>query len=172
MRFEVFKRDGFTCQYCGMTPPGVILHIDHINPVSMGGGNDIDNLITSCEPCNLGKSATPLTDVPKSMQDRASDIAEREAQIRGYNKILQDKADRIDAECWIVAAELEGEDYVESYNRKRLESIRMFLERLPVAEVKRAASITLARWGETSRDKTFRYFCGVCWRKIREQENG
>ena len=24
-RFDVFKRDGFTCQYCGATPPGVLL---------------------------------------------------------------------------------------------------------------------------------------------------
>lgn len=37
-RFEVFKRDRFTCQYCGATPPGVLLHIDHIHPVAEGGG--------------------------------------------------------------------------------------------------------------------------------------
>lgn len=35
-RFEVFKRDSFTCQYCGRTAPDVILEIDHINPVNNG----------------------------------------------------------------------------------------------------------------------------------------
>lgn len=58
VRFEVFKRDGFKCQYCGRSAPDVILHVDHINPVSNGGNNDIMNLVTSCSECNLGKGAT------------------------------------------------------------------------------------------------------------------
>ncbi len=60
IRFEVFKRDSFTCQYCGRKAPEVILHVDHIDPVSKGGDNCIINLLTSCEPCNLGKSDIPL----------------------------------------------------------------------------------------------------------------
>lgn len=39
-RFDIFKRDGFTCQYCGKQPPGVVLHVDHITPVSKGGTNN------------------------------------------------------------------------------------------------------------------------------------
>lgn len=35
-RFEVFKRDGFKCLYCGRTPPSVLLHVDHIIPVCSG----------------------------------------------------------------------------------------------------------------------------------------
>lgn len=62
LRFEVFKRDSFTCQYCGEKAPDVILHVDHINPVAAGGGNDILNLITSCQPCNSGKGARKLED--------------------------------------------------------------------------------------------------------------
>jgi 5-methylcytosine-specific restriction endonuclease McrA len=58
IRFEVFKRDKFTCQYCGEKSPDVILHIDHINPVAEGGGNDIINLITSCVACNLASAAS------------------------------------------------------------------------------------------------------------------
>lgn len=37
IRFEVFKRDNFTCQYCGAKAPDVILEVDHINPVKLGG---------------------------------------------------------------------------------------------------------------------------------------
>jgi len=62
LRFEVFKRDQFKCQYCGKAAPDVVLHIDHINPVSKGGDNDILNLITSCIECNLGKSNRLLND--------------------------------------------------------------------------------------------------------------
>lgn len=56
IRFEIFKRDNFKCQYCGSSAPHVLLHIDHIKPVSKGGTNVITNLITACESCNGGKS--------------------------------------------------------------------------------------------------------------------
>ncbi len=62
IRFEVFKRDKFTCQYCGKKSPDVILEVDHIEPVSKGGSNDIVNLITSCWTCNSGKSNIKLDD--------------------------------------------------------------------------------------------------------------
>jgi len=55
-RFQVFRRDKFTCQYCGRSAPNVILHADHIHPLSKGGDNSLENLITSCQDCNLGKS--------------------------------------------------------------------------------------------------------------------
>lgn len=70
IRFEVFKRDSFKCQYCGGAAPEVVLHIDHIKPVSAGGQNDIVNLITSCEACNLGKAAVPLSDTSAAMKSR------------------------------------------------------------------------------------------------------
>jgi len=49
LRFEVFKRDRFVCQYCGGQPPEVILVVDHIEPVAGGGANSIDNLITEVQ---------------------------------------------------------------------------------------------------------------------------
>jgi hypothetical protein len=58
LRFQVFRRDSFTCQYCGRKAPLVALHVDHIRPWSRGGSNDIANLRTSCETCNIGKGAT------------------------------------------------------------------------------------------------------------------
>lgn len=36
-RFEVFKRDGFKCVYCGACAPEVVLVVDHIDPVANGG---------------------------------------------------------------------------------------------------------------------------------------
>ena len=62
IRFEVFKRDNFTCQYCGAKAPEVILEVDHIKPVKEGGTNEIMNLITSCFDCNHGKSSKTLSD--------------------------------------------------------------------------------------------------------------
>ena len=59
-RFEILKRDLFTCQYCGARPPAVVLVVDHIEPLARGGGGAADNLITACEACNQGKSDIPL----------------------------------------------------------------------------------------------------------------
>lgn len=60
LRFEVFKRDHFTCQYCGAQPPDIVLVADHITPVAAGGATTIDNLISACESCNQGKSDRAL----------------------------------------------------------------------------------------------------------------
>lgn len=57
LRFKIFERDNFTCQYCGEKQPNVTLEIDHIKPVSKGGENNINNLRTSCKQCNIGKGA-------------------------------------------------------------------------------------------------------------------
>lgn len=61
-RFEVFKRDKFTCQFCGQSSPDIILEIDHLNPVSKGGDNSLINLITSCFDCNRGKGNRSIGD--------------------------------------------------------------------------------------------------------------
>lgn len=57
LRFEVLRRDGYTCHYCGSPAPDVELHVDHVLPVSLGGTDTPDNLVTSCAPCNLGKAS-------------------------------------------------------------------------------------------------------------------
>jgi hypothetical protein len=83
IRFEVFKRDAFTCQYCGNKAPDVVLHVDHIKPVADGGENEIINLVTSCQGCNLGKGARPLDDDSIIAKQRAQieELSERRAQL-------------------------------------------------------------------------------------------
>ena len=83
-RFEVFKRDQFTCQYCGRSAPDVVLHVDHILPVAEGGTNDMMNLVTSCQDCNLGKSAKMLSDDAAVVKQRnqMQELSEREEQIQ------------------------------------------------------------------------------------------
>lgn len=83
LRFEVFKRDNFTCQYCGRMAPYVILEVDHIKPVCKGGENDILNLITSCKDCNMGKGKSKLceNDVLKKTRENLKEISIRKQQI-------------------------------------------------------------------------------------------
>lgn len=84
IRFEVFKRDKFMCQYCGESAPNVVLHIDHIHPVSKGGTNHILNLITSCNNCNQGKRDTLLSDdtIASKQKKQLEQIQERNNQIK------------------------------------------------------------------------------------------
>ena len=83
LRFEIFKRDKFSCQYCGRNAPDVILNVDHIKPVAEFGTNEILNLITSCFDCNNGKRAKLLSDdtVIKKQQSQLEELQERKEQI-------------------------------------------------------------------------------------------
>lgn len=55
-RFEVLRRDDYTCRYCRSTENP--LTIDHVVPEALGGGNDPSNLVAACRDCNAGKSST------------------------------------------------------------------------------------------------------------------
>lgn len=54
VRIEVYRRDGFRCRRCGAEDD---LSIDHVHPVSKGGGDDLANLQTLCRGCNARKGA-------------------------------------------------------------------------------------------------------------------
>ncbi|PHS72039.1 MAG: hypothetical protein COB22_06390 [Cycloclasticus sp.] len=84
LRFEVFKRDSFTCQYCGKVAPNVVLEVDHIEPVAKGGGDELLNLITSCFDCNRGKKDNKLDDdsVVKKQRLQLEELQERREQIK------------------------------------------------------------------------------------------
>lgn len=163
-RFEIFKRDGFTCQYCGAHPPGTILHVDHIVAVANGGGSDDDNLVTSCLTCNLGKSATPLEVVPESLKDRAARVVEQEEQIRGYQSVMEARRERLELETWRVLEVMYGPK-IESAKRDQFSSVKMFIERLGFDSVLDAAEIAMG--APISYRQTFPYFCGVCWNRIK-----
>lgn len=170
-RFEIFKRDDFTCQYCGSHPPSVILHIDHIVPVKDGGDNQMDNLITSCSSCNLGKSANSLNSVPLSLKEKANQVKESELQLKEYTKILKAKKDRIEIEKWQIAASLEGVEYIRQYNAAKMKSIEIFLNKLHFYQVLDAAENAFHKF--TYREyPRFKYFCGICWKIIKGEQNG
>lgn len=112
IRFEVFKRDSFKCQYCGRSAPDVVLEADHIHPVSAGGEDDIINLITACFDCNSGKSDRLLSDdsVLAKQRDQLQDLQERREQLEmmiqwkeGLSKLDDETTDRL-IEHWIDLA--------------------------------------------------------------------
>lgn len=91
LRFEVFKRDNFTCQYCGKQSPQIVLEIDHIIPRSEGGGDSLENLITSCFECNRGKGKELLENFKEGTDptEQAILLLERERQLKEYNAVIK-----------------------------------------------------------------------------------
>jgi hypothetical protein len=166
-RFEVFKRDGFKCQYCGAQPPSVLLEVDHIVAVAAGGGNDIDNLVTSCEPCNRGKGARALSVAPESLETKAASVREREEQLRGFHDVMEARRLRLESETWRVLEEVYCRK-LENADRDEFSGTKRFIEKLGFHEVLEAAEIAAA--APIKPYKTFKYFCGICWNKVRKQE--
>ena len=54
-RRNLFKRDRYTCQYCGKQPGRDELTIDHVLPRSRGGSSTWLNCVLACLACNTRK---------------------------------------------------------------------------------------------------------------------
>lgn len=66
LRYDVLKNTNY-CQCCGAKPPDVVLHVDHIKPISKRPDlmKDPNNLQVLCASCNWGKGARDSTDFRK-----------------------------------------------------------------------------------------------------------
>lgn len=176
LRFEVFKRDGFQCAYCGRKPPAVVLECDHINPKSKGGKNDINNLITACFDCNRGKGATELKKIPLQLSETMERIKEKEEQFAAYCKYLKKIEKSIIEKINEITdfyEKLNTENHVTFSDLFKHNTLRTFVKKLPPSEIKEAMVITFAKKGldkMNNDDVWIKYFCGVCWTKIRNNE--
>lgn len=53
-RFEIFNRDKYTCQYCGLKTRNLTL--DHVIPRFRGGQHTWENVVSACVACNRHKA--------------------------------------------------------------------------------------------------------------------
>lgn len=180
VRFEVFKRDRFACQYCGRHPPDVLLEVDHIVPVAAGGDNSEENLRTACRQCNSGKSDRLLEEGsgPGPMVSRAQvdDLNERTKQAEEYAKLIAGMRDAVSRQLDLV-----NEAWATAFNAQTTEtgwrfnmsgrfpdenSIRIFLKRLPLEMVLDAVDTTASRFSRADFGAC-KYFYAICWRHIK-----
>lgn len=52
----LFARDAYLCMYCGRQFPAAELSRDHVKPLSMGGTDSWNNVVTACRRCNNHKA--------------------------------------------------------------------------------------------------------------------
>lgn len=171
VRFDVFKRDAFTCQYCGRTPPIVVLEADHIIPVSKKGTNSIDNLITSCFDCNRGKADVELTSLPQTTVDKMALLKEREMQYKEYQKLLKQINNRLWQEVELVDG-IVTNFFPDMCCNERFKSvsIKMFINKLGFMEVANAMGNACAKKCYDL-EQALKYFCGICWNIIKNKGN-
>jgi hypothetical protein len=165
VRFEIFKRDNFTCVYCGTKPPNTVLEADHILPVSKGGTNIMENLITSCFDCNRGKSNISLQNIPATLEDKALIAAAKAEQYKEYLKHIK-QIENIDVQLVDMVEAAYNDFYPNFYLTPKFRvDIKMFIDKIGVAAVCEAMRISCSKLDAY---QSLNYFCGICWNKIRQ----
>ncbi len=175
VRFEVFKRDKFTCQYCGKRPPDVVLECDHIVPRAKGGQDEIQNLTTACFDCNRGKRDIPLGDVAPHLDEMAvlesiQEMAERRVALKAEVEEAQAQRTAEDDATGILMDQWQRDVSDGGFDEH---GIRIFLDKMEFRDICRAIDI-VAAWRSEHYWKTeyacWKYLCGVCWTLIRQKK--
>jgi HNH endonuclease len=97
LRYEVLRRDLFTCRYCGASAPWAVLEMDHVTPRKLGGRDVLENLVTACKPCNNGKFAF----APQWWL--VAEIGEATREWRGEDTFEPDEDDYAELESYLDA---------------------------------------------------------------------
>lgn len=180
LRYEILKRDSFTCQYCGRMAPDVILEVDHIIPVAEGGENEIFNLITSCRDCNRGKGATRLDDqtMINKQKQALKDQNEMREQIEMMIKWKEELREMTE---WQVKALSEHWSYLtdDEYYLKEggIRTLKDHLKRFGFQEVYEAMEIAIDRYyfsGPRDIEFAWQKVGGICYNRRnqrKQQEN-
>ena len=177
LRFEVFKRDGFTCQYCGRMAPDVVLQIDHIDPVKNGGGNDILNLAAACFDCNSGKGAKKLTDRQEiqKQQEQLKLLSQKKEQLEFLVKWREELLSLSETEVDIAESEIHkyNNSYVLSDTGRQ--TIKDLIKRFSLNEVLSAIPTAYTAYNTTNTVESWQYafnkIGGICKIKRIEKED-
>lgn len=167
-RYEVLKRDNHTCRYCGATAPDATLTVDHVTPVALGGTDKPDNLVAACKDCNAGKASTSpdaalVEDVAQDAFRWAAAI-KRAAEVMAVDTETRWKLNSEFNDLWNEACQgFRGEWYRPGEWTATLDTFRH--HGLPQTEIIDSFWVMQGK-DHVSDDSRWRYFCGICWRKI------
>lgn len=177
VRFEVFKRDSFICQYCGQSAPDVVLHVDHIQPVSKGGDNDIMNLITSCQACNSGKSDRLLTDTTAIDKQKAQldELNEKRQQLEMMIEWRETLKDFDSGAAQKIATYFESQAGCE-VNDNGIKSIVKWMKKFSYLEILEAIDASVSQYVKNDTHEevahSFKMVPRICAVKKRQAETG
>lgn len=165
------RRDGFTCRYCGMKAADSELHVDHVLPEALGGGDEPGNLVTACVDCNQGKASTsPDQAIVEAVADDDLEWAralEKAAEIRQGDRAARNAY--IDAfdQKWLSWHAGDPDNKIPRPRDWRQSIENFYNAGLPEAELIHLVDVAMNA-GRVYNNKTFRYFCGCCWNAIKD----
>lgn len=177
LRFEVFKRDSFTCQYCGQSAPNVVLEVDHLLPVSKGGDNDILNLITSCWACNNGKSNILLTDNTMLEKQKAQldELNEKRLQLEMMIE-WRESLNNLDDDIAQKIADYFGGQANCDVNETGLKKIKQWTKKFTYQQILEAVELSVNQYVKKGTNdetnKAFDMVPRICAAKKRQTETG
>lgn len=177
LRFEVFKRDSFTCQYCGQSAPNVVLEVDHLLPVSKGGDNDILNLITSCWTCNNGKSNILLTDNTMLEKQKAQldELNEKRLQLEMMIE-WRESLNNLDDDIAQKIADYFGNQANCDVNETGLKKIKQWTKKFTYQQILEAVELSVNQYVKKGTNdetnKAFDMVPRICAAKKRQAETG
>ena len=170
LRFDIFRRDGFTCQYCGRQPPEVVLHVDHITPVVEGGTNDEMNLVASCRDCNLGKGRKLLDKPQRPDADLAwLEMQQEVAEMRAFQEIQQQMDALIETfikqlqDTW---SNLTGRDWVP--HEVQLRKMLAIHDPADVLQALKITAVKESNYQLQGRSGWLKYMWGILWKKAKD----
>lgn len=166
IRFEVFKRDKFICQYCGESAPNVLLQLDHIEPVAKGGTNDIANLITSCFECNNGKRDRQLSDdsVVQKQRKQLELLQERREQIELMFEWKKSLSQLDGYTVQMVIEYIDSKMFPHSVSENGKKSVEVLLKKFTFDKILDAIDLSATRYlkisaeGEITKDNAELFF--------------
>ena len=166
-RYEVLRRDSFTCRYCGSKAPDVELHVDHVMPTALGGSDKPNNLVAACRDCNAGKaSSSPDEAVLASV---AEDSAQwLEARRRASEEAALERV-QLEHDVLMFLCHWRGWDADEVFLPPHAEAtVRNWLSSgLTLDDILEAHDIAMSA-RHISVYKVWRYMCGVLRRRQEE----
>ncbi|ANN16215.1 hypothetical protein SD37_11565 [Amycolatopsis orientalis] len=172
LRYEILRRDNHACRYCGATAPDVELTVDHVVPTALGGSDAPTNLVAACKACNAGKSASS-PDAPV-VADIAADALRWGAALAYAAKVqlgelLADQriTDWFD-EKWTDWRTGGGQGDVLPRPADWEQSVLRFIAAGLTFDVVEQSLKVAMQNSRIAPDATWRYFCGVCWRRVTE----
>uniref|UniRef100_A0A6M3J3E8 Putative homing endonuclease n=1 Tax=viral metagenome TaxID=1070528 RepID=A0A6M3J3E8_9ZZZZ len=167
LRFEVLRRDGFRCRYCGKVAAETELQVDHVVPEALGGSDEPANLVTCCAPCNIGKSSI-APDSPL-VEQVAADAARWAAAMQWAAKEGIEHLEEMERQCEVF------DEAWGAWRTPQAELVSRASDWPGSIEMWMAAGLTIDHLVKlipiamrAPVADTWRYYCGVVWNTLRD----
>lgn len=168
LRFEILRRDGHTCRYCGGKAPDVSLTVDHVVPVTLGGSDSPDNLVAACQDCNAGKSSvspdSPIVSEVSDDNDRW-----QAALATARHQLERSTVDHLSVDLAMFDGAWATWNYQDGSLVRRpsnwQQSVVAFINAgLTIEMVIELIDLAMA----PGIKEPWQYLCGCCWRRVKE----